>query len=327
MATYGADTIEVLEGLEAVRRRPAMYIGDTSDAGLQHCVLEVVDNSVDEALAGHCSQIRVTLGDDGYCTVADNGRGIPVDKHKKENRPALEVVMTTLHAGGKFDSKAYQVSGGLHGVGVSVVNALSEHLVAEVHRNGKVYRQDYALGKPKSKVRAAGKSDRTGTTIRFKPDAQIFVEDGLAFNFETLVERLRQIAFLVPNLEITIEDERTGRALTFFFEGGIRSYVEHLAQSRKPINARPIFVTGVVEDTSISVALQYTDTYRELIFPFANTVHTADGGTHLSGFRAALTRTINEFARSNGYLKGNDTNLGGEDVREGVVAVDKRFAE
>ncbi len=321
MATYSADTIEVLEGLEAVRRRPAMYIGDTTEAGLHHCVLEVVDNSVDEALAGHCSQIRVTLESDGYCTVEDNGRGIPVDKHKKVNRPALEVVMTTLHAGGKFDAKAYQVSGGLHGVGVSVVNALSAHLVAEVNRNGKVYRQEYARGKPTSKVKPVGKSDQTGTTIRFKPDADIFDAEGLTFSFETLVERLRQIAFLVPNLEILIEDERTGQALTFFFEGGIRSYVEQLAQSRKPINSRPIFVTGVVEDTTISVALQYTDTYRELIFPFANTVHTADGGTHLSGFRAALTRTINEFARSNGYLKDSDTNLGGEDVREGVVAV------
>ena len=321
MATYSADTIEVLEGLEAVRRRPAMYIGDTTDSGLHHCVLEVVDNSVDEALAGHCSKIRVTLGNDSYCTVEDDGRGIPVDKHKKVNRPALEVVMTTLHAGGKFDAKAYQVSGGLHGVGVSVVNALSEHLVADVSRNGKVYRQEYARGKPTTDVKTVGKSTQTGTTIRFKPDTEIFNAEGLTFSFETLVERLRQIAFLVPNLEILIEDERTGQSLTFFFEGGIRSYVEHLAQSRKPINARPIFVTGVIDGTSISVALQYTDTYRELIFPFANTVHTADGGTHLSGFRAALTRTINEFARSNGYLKDNDPNLGGEDVREGVVAV------
>jgi DNA gyrase subunit B len=321
LATYSADAIEVLEGLEAVRRRPAMYIGDTNDAGLHHCVLEVVDNSVDEALAGHCTKIIVTLGDDGYCTVMDNGRGIPVDKHKKVNRPALEVVMTTLHAGGKFDAKAYQVSGGLHGVGVSVVNALAEHLVAEVHRNKKIYRQEYARGKPLADLKTAGKSDRTGTTIRFKPDADIFIAEDLAFSFDTLVERLRQIAFLVPNLEITLEDERSGEVLTFFFEGGIKSYVGQLAMTRKPINPTPILVEGVVDGTSIAVALQYTDQFRELIFPFANTVHTADGGTHLSGFRAGLTRTINEFARGNGYLKDNDPNLGGEDVREGVVAV------
>ncbi len=321
MTTYSADTIEVLEGLEAVRRRPAMYIGDTNDAGLHHCVLEVVDNSVDEALAGHCTKIIVTLGADGYCTVADNGRGIPVDKHKKVNRPALEVVMTTLHAGGKFDAKAYQVSGGLHGVGVSVVNALAEHLVVEVHRNKKIYRQEYARGKPLADLKTAGKSGRTGTTIRFKPDAEIFNAEDLSFSFDTLVERLRQIAFLVPNLEITLEDERSSEVLTFFFEGGIKSYVGQLAMARKPINPTPIFVKGVIEGTAISVALQYTDQFRELIFPFANTVHTADGGTHLSGFRAGLTRTINEFARNNGYLKDNDPNLSGEDVREGVVAV------
>lgn len=321
MATYSADTIEVLEGLEAVRRRPAMYIGDTNDAGLHHCVLEVVDNSIDEALAGYCSQIRLTLGNDGYCTVSDNGRGIPVETHKKVNKPALEVVMTTLHAGGKFDAKAYQVSGGLHGVGVSVVNALSEHLVARVHRNGKAYEQEYSRGKPLAKMKKVGQSESSGTQVKFKPDSEIFDLEGLTFNFQTLVDRLRQMAFLVPGLEIIVEDERTGQSLKFFFEGGIRSYVEQLALSRKPIHATPIFVTGMAENTSISVALQYTDTFRELIFPFANTIHTADGGTHLSGLRAALTRTINEFARSNGYLKDGDQNLGGEDVREGLVAV------
>ncbi len=318
---YTAESIEVLEGLEAVRRRPAMYIGGTNSAGLHHLVDEVVDNCVDEALAGECSKIEVSLGEDGYVTVADNGRGIPVGKHPKMNRPALEVVMTTLHAGGKFDGKAYQVSGGLHGVGISVVNALSEHLVAEVHTKGKKYVQEYRRGEPTGDVKVRGKASDTGTIISFKPDPEIFPLDAIELDYEVLSERLRQMAFLVPKLEFAISDRRTGQSQTFFFEGGIKSFVENIARHRKPITPRPIFVEGVVEGTSIAVAMQYTGSFSEVIYPFANTVHNADGGTHLSGFRAGLTRTLNDFARQNGHLKDNDSNLTGDDVREGLVAV------
>ena len=319
--TYTAETIEVLEGLDAVRRRPAMYIGDTNTVGLHHLVIEIVDNSVDEALEGECSKITVVLGKDGYVTVADDGRGIPVGNHPKMNRPALEVVMTTLHAGGKFAGKAYQVSGGLHGVGVSVVNALSEHLVAEVHTGGKKFVQEYRQGLPQFDVKRIGKADDTGTIIRFKPDAGIFPMDEIQVEFDLLTERLRQMAFLVPGLELTITDERTGQRQTFYFEGGISSFVENIARHRSPLIPRPIFVSGVVEGNSIAVAMQYTNSYTEAIYAFANTVHNADGGTHLSGFRAGLTRTLNDFARQNGFLKDNDSNLTGDDAREGLVAV------
>ena len=317
---YDAQTIEVLEGLDAVRRRPAMYIGDTNVAGLHHLVAEVVDNSVDEALAGECTKIRVILDGEGYVAVEDDGRGIPVDEHPKMKRPALEVVMTTLHAGGKFGAKAYQVSGGLHGVGVSVVNALSEHLIADVHLNGFLYRQEYKRGKPIYSMKKLGKSKKRGTVIKFKADREIFPGEE-EFDFETLQNRLRQMAFLVPGLQMTLEDHRTGRESTFFFEGGIKSFVEHLARHRKPLLPAPIAMEGVTEGVTVAVALQYTDTFREVIYPFANTVYTADGGTHLSGFRSALTRSINDFARQNSLLKDSDPNLSGEDVREGLVAV------
>lgn len=321
MSTYSAESIEVLEGLDAVRRRPAMYIGDSDNSGLHHCVFEVVDNSVDEALAGNGNKIEIALTKDGYCKVSDNGRGIPVDRHKKLKKPALEVVMTTLHAGGKFGDKAYQVSGGLHGVGVSVVNAVSEHLIAEVHRNGKVYHQEYRAGKTTGKLSVIGKTDRTGTTISFKPDPEIFTAPGLSFNFTLLADRLRQLAFLVPMLEITLVDERDGKIATYYFEGGIKSFVEKSARTRKPIHNHPISISEVVDDISVYVALQYTDTFRETVWAFANTVHTADGGTHMTGLRSALTRTINDFARRSGHLKDNDPNLTGEDTREGLVAV------
>ena len=319
--TYTAETIEVLEGLDAVRRRPAMYIGDTDSAGLHHLVIEIVDNSVDEALAGECTKVSVVLDVDGYISVADNGRGIPVGKHPKMNRPALEVVMTTLHAGGKFGGKAYHVSGGLHGVGISVVNALAEHLIAEVRTNGREYVQEYRKGVPEFDVKRKGKADGTGTTIRFKPDPEIFPMEKIQVEFEPLAERLRQMAFLAPRLELTIDDRRTGQRQTFYFEGGVSSFVESIARHRRPIISRPIFIEDTVEGTSIAVAMQYTNSFTEAIHAFANTVHNADGGTHLSGFRAGMTRTLNDFARHNGFLKDNDSNLTGDDVREGLVAV------
>ena len=319
--TYTAETIEVLEGLDAVRRRPAMYIGDTDSAGLHHLIIEIVDNSVDEALAGECSKVSVVVGVDGYISVADNGRGIPVGKHPKMNRPALEVVMTTLHAGGKFGGKAYHVSGGLHGVGVSVVNALSDHLIAEVRTNGRMYVQEYRKGIPEFDVKRKGKAIGTGTTVRFKPDPEIFPMDNIQVEFEPLAERLRQMAFLVPKLELTIDDRRDGKRQTFYFEGGVKSFVQNIARQRRPLVPRPIFFDDTVEGTSIAVAMQYTNSLTEAVHTFANTVHNADGGTHLSGFRAGLTRTLNDYARSNGFLKDNDPNLTGEDVREGLVAV------
>ena len=298
-----------------------MYIGDTDSAGLHHLVIEIVDNSVDEALAGECTKVSVVLDVDGYISVADNGRGIPVGKHPKMNRPALEVVMTTLHAGGKFGGKAYHVSGGLHGVGISVVNALAEHLIAEVRTNGREYVQEYRKGVPEFDVKRKGKADGTGTTIRFKPDPEIFPMEKIQVEFEPLAERLRQMAFLAPRLELTIDDRRTGQRQTFYFEGGVSSFVESIARHRRPIIPRPIFIEDTVEGTSIAVAMQYTNSFTEAIHAFANTVHNADGGTHLSGFRAGMTRTLNDFARHNGFLKDNDSNLTGDDVREGLVAV------
>ena len=319
--TYTAETIEVLEGLDAVRRRPAMYIGDTDSAGLHHLIVEIVDNSVDEALAGECNKVSVVLEVDGYISVADEGRGIPVGKHPKMNRPALEVVMTTLHAGGKFGGKAYHVSGGLHGVGVSVVNALADHLIAEVRTNGRTYVQEYRKGIPEFDVKRKGKAKGTGTTIRFKPDPEIFPMDKIQVEFDPLAERLRQMAFLVPKLELTIDDRRDGKRQTFYFEGGVKSFVQNIARQRRPIIQRPISIEGEVNGTSIAIAMQYTRSLTEAIHAFANTVHNADGGTHLSGFRAGLTRTLNDFARRNGFLKDNESNLTGDDVREGLVAV------
>ena len=323
---YTAAQIRALKGLEPVRQRPAMYIGDTSLTGLHHCVYEVVDNSVDEVMAGHGNAISVSLTADGYCEVADNGRGIPVDRHRDEGVSALEVVMTNLHAGGKFDADAYKVSGGLHGVGVSVVNALSEHLEVRVSRNRREYFQEYFRGIPKYRVRPRGKiqdKNVTGTRVRFKPDGEIFCDeagDPIGFEFDILAERLRQLAFLVPGMEVNLADQRSGRHATFYFQGGIRSYVARTARRLKPVISEPIFLSDSINDVRVEVALQYTRAAREQVTAFANTVHTIDGGTHLSGFRSALTSCINRQGREMGLLKENDSNLTGDDVREGLVA-------
>ena len=323
---YTAAQIRALKGLEPVRQRPAMYIGDTSLTGLHHCVYEVVDNSVDEVMAGHGNAITVKLTADGYCAVSDNGRGIPVDRHRDEGVSALEVVMTNLHAGGKFDADAYKVSGGLHGVGVSVVNALSEHLEVRVSRNRRDYYQEYFRGIPKYRVRPRGKireKNVTGTCVRFKPDGEIFCDEAgepIGFEFDILAERLRQLAFLVPGMEVNLVDQRSGRHSTFYFQGGIKSYVARTARRLKPVISEPIFLSDSTNDVRVEVALQYTRAAREQVTAFANTVHTADGGTHLSGFRSALTSCINRQAREMGLLKENDSNLTGDDVREGLVA-------
>ncbi len=322
---YNAEQIKALKGLEPVRQRPAMYIGDTAQAGLHHCVFEVVDNSIDEVLAGHGRKISVILTDDGYCQVEDNGRGIPVDRHQ-EGVSALEVVMTNLHAGGKFDEGAYKVSGGLHGVGVSVVNALSEHLEVNVSRNRRIYHQDYDRGIPRAQVRPRGaikNSGETGTSVRFKPDPEIFKDvDGqtIEFEFEPLAARLRQLAFLVPRLEINLIDRRVGRQATFMFQGGVKSFVSRTSRDFGPIISEPIYVADTTDEVRVEIALQYTRRPRENVVAFANTVHTIDGGTHLSGFRAALTGCINRMARELGLIKENEPNLTGDDVREGLVA-------
>ncbi len=314
---YGAKDIQVLEGLSPVRKRPGMYIGDTSSGGLHHLVYEVVDNSIDEALAGYCDSIEVRINIDGCVTVDDNGRGIPVDKHDKYGISALEVVMTKLHAGGKFDHKSYKVSGGLHGVGVSVVNALSEWLIVEVRRDGKKYRHEYARGDPTTELIVVGDSESSGTKVTFKPDKMIFTV--LEFNFDTISTRLRELAFLNKGLKISIEDERSGRSDSFQYEGGLLSFVEYLNRNKTPIHP-PIYFERTRNGTSIEVSIQYNTSYLENIFTFANNVNTHEGGTHLSGFKAALTRTINDYAKKNGSLKG-DFKLAGSDVREGICAI------
>jgi DNA gyrase subunit B len=317
--TYTASDIKVLEGLEGVRRRPAMYIGDTGAYGLHHLVYEAVDNSVDEALAAFCDNIRVVLHSDGSCSVGDNGRGIPVDIHEATGRPAAEVVMTTLHAGGKFEHSAYKVSGGLHGVGISVVNALSEWVELEVRRDGKVYTQRYERGEPATDLTPGEKTTKHGTIIRFKPDPQVFEE--VSFSFDVLSNRLRELAFLNRGLKITIEDERDGRKHVFQYNGGIIEFVKHINQNKTPIHPKVIYVDGAKGDTQVEVALQYNDGYQENVFTFANNINTREGGTHLTGFRSALTRTIGAYAQSNGYLKGFKAGLTGDDVREGLTAV------
>jgi len=317
--TYTASDIKVLEGLEAVRKRPAMYIGDTGAYGLHHLVYEAVDNSVDEALAGSCDNIRVVLHSDGSCSVGDNGRGIPVYVHEATGRPAAEVVLTTLHAGGKFEHSAYKVSGGLHGVGVSVVNALSEWLELEVRRGGKVYTQRYERGEPATELAPGEKTTKHGTIIRFKPDAQILEET--TFSFDVLSNRLRELAFLNRGLKITIEDERDGRKHGFHYNGGIIEFVKHINQNKTPLHAKVIFLGGVKGDTRVEVALQYNDGYQENVFTFANNINTREGGTHLTGFRAALTRTLGVYAQSNGFLKTFKGGITGDDVREGLTAV------
>jgi len=316
---YSADSIKVLEGLSAVRKRPAMYIGSTSIQGLHHLVYEVVDNSIDEALAGHCDEIKVIIHVDNSVTVTDNGRGIPVDMHKTQKKPAAEVVMTVLHAGGKFDSDSYKVSGGLHGVGVSVVNALSSRLELEIRRDGKVYRQNYERGVPTCELKEDGKTKRRGTRIIFWPDPEIF--ETTEVSFETLSTRLRELAFLNAGVKIEIVDERSDKSHVFHYEGGIVSFVEYLNRAKTPVHPKPILFTGAKEGVEIEIAIQYNDAYDEKIFSFANNINTHEGGTHLSGFKAALTRTMNTYASNNNLLKNMKTAISGDDLREGMAAV------
>jgi DNA gyrase subunit B len=315
---YGVGDIRVLEGLEAVRVRPAMYIGSTGEAGLHHLVYEVVDNSVDEALAGYCSEINVTIHIDNSVTVVDNGRGIPVGPHES-GIDAAEVVLTKLHAGGKFDKKAYKVSGGLHGVGVSVVNALSETLVVEIWRDHKVYRQSYRRGTPQGPLENTGITDRRGTKVTFKPDTTIF--ETTAFSFDTLSQRLRELSFLNRGILITLEDERDGKKHRFQYQGGIASFVEHLNRNKQTLHPTPIMVEGTREGMQAEIALQWNDGYAETIFSFANNINTHDGGTHLVGFKSALTRTLNTYATATGVAKDIQEAIQGEDTREGLCAV------
>jgi DNA gyrase subunit B len=319
--TYNADTITVLEGRDAVRKRPAMYIGSTGDMGLHHLVYEVVDNSIDEALAGYCDTVEVTIHLDNSITVVDNGRGIPVDYHKQEKKSAAEVVMTKLHAGGKFDSNAYKVSGGLHGVGVSCVNFLSELLRLEIWRDGKTYEQEYKRGIPVAKLEQTGKTRKRGTKVTFKPDPEIF--DVSVFSFDKLSERLREKAFLNKGIRITITDEReeTERKHEFYYRGGIAEFVKHLNKNKAVLHDKPLYFERVADALSIEVAIQYNDAYDEKVYSFANNINTVDGGSHLSGFRSAFTRTINSYAQTSGLAKNFKGTLTGDDVREGLVAV------
>ncbi|HEV2234125.1 MAG TPA: DNA topoisomerase (ATP-hydrolyzing) subunit B [Terriglobia bacterium] len=316
---YDAASIKVLGGLEAVQKRPAMYIGSTGQMGLHHLVWEVVDNAVDEALAGQADKIDVTIHSDNSVTVIDNGRGIPVDMHKEEGRSAAEVVMTVLHAGGKFDTDSYKVSGGLHGVGVSVVNALSESLDLEIWRDGFTWEQSYERGKPKEKLKKAGKTERRGTKITFLPDAKIF--DSIEFNYDTLAQRLRELSFLNRGLTIRLKDERSNKQADFHYTGGISEFIKHLNKNKDVLHATPIYGEAEKDDVSMEFALQYNDGYAETVFCFANNINTVDGGTHLSGFRSALTRAINQFGQNQSLFKDVKENLQGEDVREGLVAV------
>jgi len=316
---YTAEKIQVLKGLEAVRKRPAMYIGDVGPRGLNHLIYEVVDNSIDEVLAGYCSKINVQFNRDGSVTVSDNGRGIPVDMHPTEKRPALEIVMTVLHAGGKFDKNTYKVSGGLHGVGVSVVNALSEWCEVEVCRDGKKYFQRYRAGVPESGLKVLGPSKKNGTKTTFFPDSSIF--EKTTFNFDVVVERMRELAFLNKNTEIEMKDEVTGRAENFLYKGGLISFVEYLNQSREALHKKPIYISGMKDDVEIEFALQYNSSYIENIFTYVNNIKTHEGGSHLVGFKAALTRTLNTYAQKNNLFKKDNISLSGEDVREGLTVV------
>ncbi|HEX6616811.1 MAG TPA: DNA topoisomerase (ATP-hydrolyzing) subunit B [Gemmatimonadales bacterium] len=319
---YKADSIQVLKGLEAVRKRPGMYIGSTSENGLHHLVYEVVDNSIDEALAGHCDTITVTIHGDNSITVQDNGRGIPVDMHPTEKMPAVEVALTVLHAGGKFDKSNYKVSGGLHGVGVSVVNALSERLEVLVDRDGRRHRMAFVRGKTVKKLEVLdGKARGTGTTVRFKPDPEIFTV--LEFHYSTLADRLRQLAFLNRGISITIKDEREGQKKqeTFFAKGGLGEFVQWLNRNKKPLHPKPITFTAVKDDVEVDVALQYEDGYNENTFTFVNNINTHEGGTHLTGFKSALTRTMNDVAKRRDFLKKEGFTLSGDDIREGLTCV------
>jgi DNA gyrase subunit B len=319
--SYDENQIQVLEGLEAVRKRPGMYIGSTSAKGLHHLVWEIVDNSIDEALAGFCSEIDVFIEEDNSITVVDNGRGIPVGIHEKMGRPAVEVIMTVLHAGGKFGGGGYKVSGGLHGVGASVVNALSTFLEVYVHRDGNIYYQKFERGVPSADLEIIGESDHTGTTVHFKPDHEIFTET-LEYDFDTLATRTRELAFLNKGLKISIEDKRgENKRNEYLYEGGIKSYVEHLNRTKEVLHEEPIFIEGEKEGITIEVSLQYNEGYTENIYSFANNIHTYEGGTHESGFKTALTRIINDYARKSGLFKESDANLSGDDVREGLTAI------
>ncbi len=319
MSIYNADQIKVLEGLSAVRKRPSMYIGNTSTEGLHQLVYEVVDNSIDEALAGFCNQINVTIHSDESVTVEDNGRGIPVDMHKTEKKPALEVVMTMLHAGGKFDNQTYKVSGGLHGVGVSVVNALSDYLEVEVRISGQVYAQRYERGITVTPMEVIGTTKRTGTKVHFKPDGSIF--ETTSFSYDILAQRLRELSFLNKGIKITLEEELSQKKNEFQYLGGINSFVEHLNRNKETIHPKPIYISGQRGDIGIEVSFQYNDSYQEKIFSFANTINTRDGGSHLSGFKTALTRSLNQYASKENIPKALKEKLSGDDVREGITAI------
>ncbi|MGM8215769.1 DNA topoisomerase (ATP-hydrolyzing) subunit B [Bacillaceae bacterium W0354] len=319
---YGASQIQVLEGLEAVRKRPGMYIGSTSERGLHHLVWEIVDNSIDEALAGYCDHIQIIIEEDNSITVIDDGRGIPVDIHEKVGKPAVEVILTVLHAGGKFDSGSYKVSGGLHGVGASVVNALSESLEVYVHRDGKIYYQSYTRGVPNDELKVIGETEETGTRIHFKPDQEIFTET-VEYSYEVLLTRVRELAYLNKKLRISLLDKRNPEqkeAEQFYYEGGIKEYVEHLNRKRGTLH-EPIYGESEVDGITVEFAIQYNDGFASNLYSFANNIHTAEGGTHESGFKTALTRVINDYARKNNLFKENDPNLIGDDVREGITAI------
>lgn len=320
--SYDENQIQVLEGLEAVRKRPGMYIGSTNAKGLHHLVWEIVDNSIDEALAGYCTDITVQIEKDNSITVKDNGRGIPVGIHEKMGRPAVEVIMTVLHAGGKFDGSGYKVSGGLHGVGASVVNALSTTLDVTVYRDGKIHYQQFKRGVPVGDLEVIGETDVTGTTTHFVPDPEIFTET-IEFDYDTLANRVRELAFLTKGVNIIIEDLREGkeRRNEYCYEGGIKSYVEHLNRSKEVVHEEPVYIEGEKDGITVEVALQYNDSYTSNIYSFANNINTYEGGTHEAGFKTGLTRVINDYARKNGVFKDGDANLSGEDVREGLTAI------
>ncbi|MFC1467430.1 DNA topoisomerase (ATP-hydrolyzing) subunit B [Verrucomicrobiota bacterium] len=317
---YGADHITVLEGIDAVRKRPAMYIGDTGARGYHHCVYEVVDNSIDEALAGYCSNVEVCINEDGSLSVIDDGRGIPVDMHPTEHKPAVTVVLTVLHAGGKFDSDTYKVSGGLHGVGVSCVNALSDWFEVEVKRDGFVHHQRFEKGVEVTDLEQIGKTSDTGTKVTFMPDLSIFTHEG-GFQWDILAARLRELAFLNRGVKITLKEESTGRDEIFTYEGGIREFVEHLNRNKSPMHGDVIYFEREKEDVVVEIAMQYSDAFNETIFTFANNINTIEGGTHLSGFRSALTRTVNSYAKTNKLIKDDKQSMGGDDIREGLTAV------
>jgi DNA gyrase subunit B len=318
-SAYSSEQITVLEGLEPVRKRPGMYIGGTGIEGLHHLVWEIVDNGIDEALAGHATTVTVTLLSDGGVKVFDNGRGIPTDVHSKTGKSTVETVLTVLHAGGKFGGGGYKVSGGLHGVGSSVVNALSSRLLVTIYRDGKIHEQEYERGVPKAPLKATGKTDKTGTEITFYPDETIFQE--IKFNYDTILDRLRHAAYLTKGIHTSLEDEKTGKRYAFYFEGGIQSYVKHLNVGKEVVDDDIFYVDKTVKDTQVEISLQYTDAYSETIKSFANNVLNPEGGTHLTGFRAALTRVINDYARKNGLLKEKEENLSGEDTREGLTCI------